>query len=76
MSDNIAYEEYRLTLKHEIINGDKTYQLDEPLVVKYMYIAAPNTPTNTGLRISHAYLLNEMMEKMKHELIQRAVEND
>ena len=66
MSDNIAYEEYTLVLKHELIDGDKTYQLDEPLIVKYVSFASPSIPNPI---ISNTYLLNEMMDKLKHELI-------
>lgn len=73
MSDNIAYEEYSLILKHELINGDKTYQLDEPLIVKYVNFAHLNSQNPM---ISMTYLLNEMMDKLKHELLQEAMKND
>lgn len=73
MSDNIAYEEYTLVLKHELINGDKTYQFDEPLIIKHISIASPSIPNPM---ISRTYLLNEMMDKLKYELIQRAANND
>ena len=73
MSDNLAYEEYVLVLKHELVDGNKTYQLDEPLTIKHINLASPNTP---NLMINSTYLLNEMMDKLKHELIRMVMKND
>ncbi|MBR2566162.1 MAG: hypothetical protein IKE29_16280 [Paenibacillus sp.] len=73
MDDNCVYEEYTLILKHELVVGSTTYQMDEPLVIKHIDMALPNAPKPM---ISNTYLLNEMMDKMKHELLQRAVKND
>lgn len=70
MNDNVAYEEYTLILKHELVSDGKTYQLDEPLIIKHICFASPSIPNPM---ISSAYSINEMMDRMKHELLQRAV---
>ena len=70
MDDNITYEEYTLILKHELVNGDKTYQLDEPLMISNVTVMSTNNsnPTNTK-----EYILNNMFDTLKHEFIRRTV---
>ena len=56
------YEVYTLILKHEVFDGDNTYAIDEPLVLKQMY----------NLTYGHTqYALNEMLKQFEREVIQR-----
>lgn len=60
--EKIAFETYTLVLKHSILDGEEEHELEEPIVVKHM----------TQLSIGNStYMINEMMEKMKHELLIR-----
>ena len=34
----ISYEAYTITLKHEVFDGEKYYQLEEPLIIKELSI--------------------------------------
>ena len=59
----ISYEAYTIILKHEVFDGEKYYQLEEPLIIKELSII----PFSDYSSI----VLNEMMDKLKHELISR-----
>lgn len=60
----IAKETYRLTLRHEIFDEEgKRYPLDEPITIEY-YILLDN-------KIGSTVILNEMMDKLKAELLAR-----
>lgn len=72
MDENIAYEVYTITLKHELVSGDHIYPYGEPLVVKSINVAFPSVK---GM-ISDAYLLNDMMDKLKHALIEMELRNE
>ena len=58
----IAFEAYTLVLKHSIWDGEEEHELEEPIVIKNMMQLSLGNPT---------YMINEMMEKMKHELLVR-----
>lgn len=58
----LAYEAYTLVLKHSIWDGGKEHQLEEPIAVRCMVDVTLGNSTN---------LINEMMDKMKHELLLR-----
>lgn len=57
-----AYETYTIILKHSIFDGEQEHQVEEPLVVKQM--------TQLGTA-PIGYVVNDMMERMKHELLKR-----
>ena len=59
----MTYEVYTLTLKHCIGNGEQEHEIEEPLVIKQML------PLE---HISSACILNNMMDRMKDELLSRA----
>ena len=58
----LTFEAYTLVLKHSIWDGGEEHQLEEPIVVRCMVDATFGKPT---------IMINEMMEKMKHELLVR-----
>lgn len=60
----LTFEVYTLILKHSIWDGEKEYELGEPIAVKCM---VETTSGNT------TYIINEMMDKIKHELLLRCV---
>ena len=60
--EKLAYETYTIILKHSIFDGEQEHQVEEPLVIKQL----------TQLGTVHAgYIVNDMMERMKHELLKR-----
>lgn len=67
MTDFINIERYRLILKHEFLTKDGTQKMDEPLVIEYMIPKFSDINYN-----DRPYMLNEMMEKLKFELLERA----
>lgn len=60
-----TFEAYTLVLKHSIWDGRKEYELEEPIAVRCMVETKFGAPT---------YMVNEMMDKMKHELLLRCGE--
>lgn len=58
----IAFETYTLVLKHSLWDGEEEHKLEEPIVVKHMAQLSIENPT---------YMINEMMDRMKHELLCR-----
>lgn len=56
----LTFEAYTLVLKHSIWDGGKEYELEEPIAVRCM------VETTFG---DQTYIINEMMNKMKHELL-------
>ena len=59
-----SYEVYTIILKHSIFDGEREIQMEEPLVIKHM----------TLLGFGHSeYIINDMMERMKCELLKRCV---
>ncbi len=58
----LTFEAYTLVLKHSIWDGEKEHELEEPIAVRYMVEPTFGTPI---------YMINEMMDKMKHELLLR-----
>lgn len=58
----LAYETYTLILKHSIWDGEQEHELEEPLCVKHIAELTLGNPT---------YLINEMMDRMKCELLKR-----
>lgn len=58
----IAVETYTLVLKHSIWDGEKTYELEEPLIIQTAAELALEKPI---------YVLNEMMDKLKYEVLNR-----
>ena len=58
----LTVETYTLSLKHTISDGTKEFQLDEPIVIKYVALLDSGNST---------YMINEMMDRMKHELLSR-----
>lgn len=55
-------EEYTLILKHEYVNGDQNYKIDEPIVMKMCVCLGDG---------STAIDLNRMLDRFKHEVLQR-----
>ena len=60
----LTFEAYTLVLKHSIWDGEKEHEMEEPIAVKCMVETTLGNPT---------YIINEMMDKMKHELLLRCV---
>lgn len=58
----IAFETYTLILKHSVWDGEEEHELEKPIVVKHM--------ANLSLG-SSIYMINEMMDKMKYEVLSR-----
>ena len=58
----LTLETYTMYLKHSVWDGTKEFQLDEPLVIRYV------VQLETG---SAVYMINEMMDRMKHEVLSR-----
>ncbi len=56
----LTVETYTLSLKHSVWDGTKEFQLDEPLVIRYV------VQLETG---SAVYMINEMIDRMKHEVL-------
>ena len=55
----VPYEEYRLTLAHDLVNSDGTIiQMEEPLTTKYLIV------TDAPPEYRDA-VINEMMNRMK-----------
>ena len=67
MTDYINIERFTLILKHEFITKDHIQKIDEPLIIE---CTMPKFQDNF-LR-DRPYMLNEMMEKLKFELLERA----
>ena len=58
----LTLETYTLSLKHSVWDGTKEFQLDEPIVIRYaVQLETGSTP----------YMINEMMGRMKHEVLSR-----
>lgn len=62
----LTFEAYTLVLKHSIWNKGEEHELEEPIAVRCMYDKTFGNPT---------YVINEMMDKMKHELLLRCAKN-
>ena len=61
----LSYEMYTLVLKHEIFDGENTYQIEEPLVFKQMF----------DMRFgSVPYCLREMLDRFTAEVMKRNIE--
>lgn len=60
----LAYEAYTLVLKHSVWDGGIEHMLEEPIAVKCMVEFSHGNPT---------ILINEMMDKMRCELMNRLV---
>lgn len=60
--EKIAFETYTLVLKHSLWDGEEEHELEEPIVVKHM---------TQVFRANSTYMINEMMDRMKHELLYR-----
>ena len=58
----LTFEVYTLVLKHSLWDGEKEHELEEPIAVRCM---VETTFGNT------TYTINEMMDKMKRELLLR-----
>lgn len=58
----IAVEIYTLVLKHSLWDGEKTYELEEPLIIQNAAELALGKPV---------YVLNKMMDKLKYEVLNR-----
>lgn len=58
----LTLETYTLCLKHTISDGTKEFNLDEPIVIKYVVLLDNGSAT---------YMINEMINRMKHELLSR-----
>lgn len=58
----LTFEAYTLVLKHSIWDGGEEHELEEPIAVRCMYDKTFGNPT---------IMINEMMDKMKHELLLR-----
>lgn len=72
-SEYIPIEEYTLILKHELMCEDLTkIQLDEPIVVKYKICAGE--PYAVGKVTEASYVVNQMLNRMKDELIRKVEE--
>ena len=72
-SEYIPIEEYTLILKHEMMCKDLTkIQLDEPIVVKYKICVGG--PYAVGKVTDASYVVNQMFNRMKDELIRRVEE--
>ena len=57
----LTFEAYTLVLKHSFWDGEEEHELEEPIAVRCMVTTFGN-PT---------CMINEMMDKMKHELLLR-----
>ena len=61
----IAYEQYEIVFTHTFCDGKgKRFTCEEPIVVRSFQAALENFPVS--------YLLNEMIEKLREELLRRA----
>lgn len=58
----LTYETYTIILKHSIFDGEQEHQVEEPLVVKQMTLLGT---------VPAGYIVNNMMDRMKHELLKR-----
>lgn len=57
----VPYEEYRLTLTHDLVNSDGTIiQMEEPLTIKHLNLVVKDAPPEY-----RDALINEMMDRMK-----------
>lgn len=68
MDDNekIIVERYRLTLKHEIIDGDgTTHELDKPLIVDMV------VPIGDMFIAGTPIMINEMLDRMKNYVLEK-----
>lgn len=63
----IPQERYTLTLRHEYVDSDgQHHSLDEPIVVSYSVMHMDERAP------SSAIVINEMMERMRKFMIERA----
>lgn len=58
-------ERYRLTLRHDMISGPDVIRIDPPFAVEY---CMPRGKTDAG-----ACVVNELLEKMRHEVMEHMV---
>ena len=66
---NMCTEEYTLILKHELVYpDDRKIQLDEPCICKSCFIYGQDVPIS--------YIVNEMLEKMKHFVLKKMEETN
>ena len=57
-----SYEIYTLILRHSIFDGEHEYEIEEPIVLKQM----------AEISLGHSeWAIDCMMDRMKHELINR-----
>lgn len=66
----VPYEEYRLTLNHDLVNSDGTIiQMEEPLSVKHLIVIdAPPEYRDV--------IINAMMDRMKRFVLKGDPRND
>ena len=62
IENKLTFETYTLVLYHNILFGEEEQKVEEPIAIKY------TVQLNEG---SSSYMINEMMERMKHELLSR-----
>lgn len=67
-SKTVPFEEYRLTLKHEIIDENgKAHMLDEPLVVTGVISSFERNAIICPVNV----MIHNLFERMEHEVIQK-----
>lgn len=57
------FEVFTVTLKHSIIYGKEEHEIEDPIIVKYLI--------DRTFRGGSSIVINEMMDKLKHELLMK-----
>lgn len=70
MDEPITTEVYRLTLEHYMEIDGTHIKLEDPFVAKMAYLSCD------GRYIPRAVCINEIFDKMKHEMLRRMCDTD
>ena len=63
LSSDFPIERYRLTLRHDMISGLDTVEIDQPFVAEYCM--------TRGRVESGACVINELFDRLRHEVLKR-----
>lgn len=66
--DNLAFEEYRLTLRHDYVISGKRYQISMPVESRMVVDRRHGMPQSV--------VVNEMLERLRHYILDSITEED